>query len=390
VRTIGVVTVGRSDYGIYLPVLRAIQATPNLQLKLFVSGMHLSPEFGMTIRQIQDDGFEISDRVEMLVSSDTPEGLAKSMGLGIIGFGQVYSRTRPDILLVLGDRFEMFAAVVAAIPHAIPIAHIHGGEATEGAIDEAIRHAITKMSHLHFVATEQYRKRVIQMGEEPGRVFVSGAPGLDHLRSMNLLNPREVETLIGIPLHPAPLLVTFHPVTLEHEHTEFYIMELLSALDELGMPVIFTYPNADTDGRVIIRCIDYFVSTHSNAKVVVNLGVRAYFSLMKYAAAMVGNSSSGIIEAASFELPVVNIGNRQRGRIHGENVIDTAYDRQSIMDSISTSVSLQFHEKLKGMMNIYGDGLAADRIVSELQKVELNHLLLLKRFHNIDWEMQKR
>jgi UDP-N-acetylglucosamine 2-epimerase (non-hydrolysing)/GDP/UDP-N,N'-diacetylbacillosamine 2-epimerase (hydrolysing) len=225
------------------------------------------------------------------------------------------------------------------------------------------------------------------MGEQPGRVFVSGAPGLDNLLSLNLLAPREVEIRIGMPLHPAPLLVTFHPVTLEHEHTEFYIMELLFALDEVGMPVIFTYPNADTDSRVIIRCIDQFVSTHSNAKVVVNLGIHAYFSLMKYAAAMVGNSSSGIIEAASFELPVVNIGNRQRGRIHGENVIDTASDRQSIKNAISISVSRQFREKLKGVMNLYGDGHAADRIVSELQKLELDHLFLLKPFHNIDWEM---
>jgi len=387
VRTIGVVTAARSDYGIYLPVLRAIQATSNMQLKLLVTGMHLSPEFGMTVNQIQPDGFEIVDRVEMLLSSDTPEGMAKSIGLGIIGFGQVYSRFRPDILLVLGDRFEMFAAVIAAMPHTIPIAHIHGGETTEGAIDEAIRHAITKMSHLHFVATEQYRKRVIQMGEEPWRVFVSGAPGLDNLHSIRLMEREEIELLIGMSLQIAPLLVTFHPATLDYERTASYMVELLSALEEVDLPIVFTYPNADTNGRVIIQHIDQFVETHSSAKVIVNMGVRAYFSLMKYAVAMVGNSSSGIIEAASFELPVVNIGIRQRGRLHGDNVIDTEYDRRSITNAISTAVNAQFRKRLQGMKNIYGDGFAANRIVSELQKIELNHDLLLKPFHNITWEM---
>lgn len=380
-RTVGVVTVGRSDYGIYVPLLEKIRADPDLQLHLTVAGMHLSPEFGLTVEAIEADGFEISERVEMLLSSDTPEGIAKSMGLGTIGFAQAYARFRPDILLVAGDRFEMHAAVVAALPFKIPVAHIHGGESTEGAIDEAIRHSITKMSHLHFVATEVYARRVIQMGEEPWRVVVSGAPSLDNLHRMQLLSREELEEQYGIDSRAPFLLVTYHPVTLEYEQTDTQVREVLWALKEVDTTLIFTYPNADTRGRLIIQRIKEFAVKHPHAQLITNLGTQGYFSMMKYATAMVGNSSSGIIEAASFELPVVNIGNRQQGRVHAENVIDTDNTRAEILAAIEKATSREFRDTLVGMVKLYGDGRAAEKIVHKLKHVELNDKLLIKRLH---------
>ena len=382
-RTIGVVTVARSDYGIYVPVLRKIQEDAALKLKLIVAGMHLSPEFGSTVDDIGNDGFEIGARVEMLLSSDTPEGIAKSMGVGTIGFAQAYASCRPDILVVLGDRFEMHAAVAATLPFVVPVAHIHGGESTEGLIDEPIRHSITKMSHLHFASTQHYANRIIQMGEEPWRVTTSGAPGLDNLYAMDLLPSSEIERLIGMSLQPAPLLVTYHPVTLEYEETAFHISELLAALTAANRPVVFTYPNADTQGRSIIRAIDQYVKNHDHACVAVNLGTRAYFSLMKTAAAMVGNSSSGIIEAASFQLPVVNIGNRQRGRIHERNVLNVGYERNAILSGIRQVTTSEFRKSLDHLQNPYGDGQSAQRIVKTLRDVPLDRRLILKRFYDI-------
>ncbi len=382
-RTIGVVTTARSDYSCYLPILRAIQADSELDGRIFASGMHLSPEFGLTIEAIQADGFPIHERVEMLVSSHTPEGISKSMGLGVIGFAQAFSRFRPDLLLALGDRFDMFAAVAAALPFAIPIAHIAGGESTEGAIDEAIRHSLTKMSHLHFVSNAVYCQRVIQMGEEPWRVTVTGNPSLDNLNTLNFLTQAELEERVGMSLAPRPLLVTYHPVTLEYAETGKHVCELLSALDELRLPVVFTYPNADTGSRVIIESIERFVSSHSNSKVVCNLGTRACFSLMKCASAMVGNSSSGILEAASFELPVVNLGIRQQGRIHGPNVIDADEDRVSILKAIRQVLTPSFRESLRGLKNPYGDGDGTTRIIKVLKTVRLDQNLLLKRFHSV-------
>lgn len=383
-RTIGVVTVSRSDYGIYLPILKRIQGDPGLTLHLFVAGMHLSPEFGLTVRAIEADGFEISDRIEMLLSSDTPEGIAKSTGLGVIGFGQAYARFRPDILLVLGDRFEMLAAVIAALPYKLPVAHIHGGESTEGVIDESIRHSITKMSHLHFVSTELHRRRVIQMGEEPLRTVLTGAPSLDNLRTLCVLNLKELEQRYGLDLSRPTLLVTYHPVTLEYESTEVQVRELLAALDDLSFNVIFTYPNADTSGRQIIGAIRDFAARHPECQVVSNLGSEAYFSLMTYVAAMVGNSSSGIIEAASLNVPVVNIGNRQRGRVHGDNVISVECNRDEIVKAIETAVSVQFRSGFRGLVNPYGNGHASERIVGALRGTRIDDELLLKRFNDMD------
>jgi UDP-hydrolysing UDP-N-acetyl-D-glucosamine 2-epimerase len=380
VRTIGVVTVARSDYGIYLPVLRKIQADPDLRLYLIVSGMHLSPEFGLTVRAIEADGFQIGERVEMLLSSDSPEGIAKSIGLGVIGFAQAYGRFRPDILVVLGDRFEMYAAVLAALPFKLPVAHIHGGEITQGAIDDALRHSMTKLSHLHFVSTQEYARRVEQLGEEPWRVTVAGAPSLDNIQAIHLLSVEELETRYGLRLQSPPLLVTFHPVTLEFEQAEWQACELLAALDSAGMPVVFTLPNADTGGRLIMHRIEEFVQAHPLAQKADNLGTQGYFSLMAVAVAMVGNSSSGIIEAPSFGLPVVNIGTRQTGRVRGANVIDVGYTRAEILSGIRAAAQSEFRERLRQIENPYGQGQASQRIVDRLKSVPLDDRLILKRF----------
>ena len=385
-RTIGVVTMARSDFGIYLPILHKIRQAVDLELRLLVSGMHLSPEFGLTINAIKTQGFEIEDRVEMLLSSDTPEGISKSIGLGTIGFAQTFARFKPDILLVLGDRFEMLSAVVAAMPYTIPIAHIHGGETTEGLIDEAIRHSITKMSHLHFVSTENYRRRVLQLGEEPWRVTVSGAPSLDNLDAVDLLSLSELRDKIGISLKRSPLLVTYHPVTLEYHDTEKHVTELFAALSNFDLPIVFTYPNADTHGRIVIEAINRFVETHKQAWAITNLGTQAYFSLAKNAIAMVGNSSSGIIEAASFELPVVNIGSRQKGRIHGSNVIDVDNDRKIISEGIKKAISAEFRSELTGMENPYFRGNAASIITHVLQSVPIDQMLIKKKFSNVSFE----
>lgn len=381
-RTIGVVTVGRSDYGYYLPVLRQILNDLDLRLHLIVAGMHLSPEFGFTVRTIEQDGFEIHDRIEMLLSSDSPEGVAKAMGLGTISFAQLYSRSRPDILVVLGDRFEMHAAVVASLPFKMPVAHIHGGESTEGLIDEPIRHSITKMSHLHFASMELYARRIIQMGEEPWRVVVSGAPSLDNLHNMRVLSRKELEEQYSLDLGRPTLLVTYHPVTLEYDQAEIQIRALLNALEKAKMGVIFTYPNADTHGRRIIQRIREFATRFENAKVIMNIGIQGYFSLMNYVMAMVGNTSSGIIEAASFKLPVINIGNRQRGRLHGRNVIDVGYSDHEILSGILKAMSQEFRDSLVNLVNPYGDGHAAERIVERLKRVTLDGKLLLKRFYD--------
>lgn len=382
-RTIGVVTVGRSDYGIYLPVLRRIQADPELRLHLMVSGAHLAPGFGLTINAIQADGFEINERIEMLLASDSPEGIAKSIGIGVMGFAQSFARFRPDILLVLGDRFEMYSAALAALPFNIPVAHIHGGEVTQGALDDALRHSLTKLSHLHFVSTTEYARRVAQLGEEAWRITVSGAPSLDNLHSMELPTREQLEARFEFKLQPAPLLVTFHPVTLEFDRTEWQTAELMAALAELDMPVIFTMPNADTKNGIIREFIKHYVETHSSAWCVENFGTQDYFGAMRFAAAMVGNSSSGIIEAPSFDLPVVNIGTRQTGRVRANNVIDVGYTRAEIVAGVQRAIKPGFRESLRDLMNPNGDGHAAERITEGLKTVALDYHLTQKNFRDL-------
>jgi GDP/UDP-N,N'-diacetylbacillosamine 2-epimerase (hydrolysing) len=384
IRTIGVITVARSDSGIYLPVLQAIKNHPKLQLKLIVAAMHLSNEFGLTYKYLQEQGFEIDERVEMTMSSDTPEGLAKSIGLGMISFGQLFGKWKPDILMVLGDRFEMLAAVCAAMPFTIPIAHLHGGEATEGLIDEPIRHSITKMSHLHFVSTKEYYNRVTQLGEEPWRVTISGAPSLDLLNKIKFWSKDKLESKIGLSLKKPTILVTLHPVTLDYQNTLKHINCLLKALEKLKIQVVFTYPNADTCGRIIIEKIRMFVGRFEWASAVVNFGQEGYFTMLNYASAMVGNSSSGIIESASFGIPVINIGHRQRGRVRSFNIIDIGYNQKEIFESVKKVIKPDFRKKLEGMKSPYGDGTASQQIVDVISKVQINQNLIMKKFYNLD------
>jgi UDP-hydrolysing UDP-N-acetyl-D-glucosamine 2-epimerase len=378
-----VVTGSRADYGIYRPVLRLLRGSPDCRLSLLVTGAHLSATFGSTVRAIEEDGFTIGARIDMRVEADGPADVARSSGLAVLGFAEALERERPDIVVVLGDRLEMLAAATASLPFRIPVAHIHGGESTEGAIDEAVRHAITKMSHLHFVALPAYARRVIQMGEAPWRVTVSGAPGLDALREVEPLAAGELDALLGLPLEPAPLLVTYHPVTLEYEATDAHMAELLGALDEMGLPVVFTFPGADVAAGRVIEAVTSWARTHPSARVIVNLGTRAYVALMRRAAAMVGNSSSGIIEAASFRLPVVNIGNRQRGRVRPGNVIDVECKRDPITEATRRAVSPGFRAGLADLVNPYGDGRSAPRIVERLLAVPLDDRLLAKAFHEV-------
>lgn len=385
-RRIGVVTVARSDYGILRPLLRRIDQAPNLELSLVAGGMHLAPEFGNTIDEIVTDGFEIAHSAEFLSPSDRPGDIARSMGRGTIRFAEAYERLRPDLLVVLGDRFEMQAAALAAVPFLIPIAHIAGGALSGGAIDDAFRHAITKLSSLHFVETEPYAKRVVQMGEEPWRVHTTGALGLDNLNEVERLSLDELNRRfdLGLDADDPPLLVTFHPVTREYAETRRYMEALLAALEACSHPLVFTYPNADTNGRVIIEMIEAFVQDHPRARCVPHFGTVGYFSLMKHAAAMVGNSSSGIVEAASFKLPVVNIGTRQAGRLAPGNVVTTGSGRDEILDGIRKATAPDFRDGLKALVNPYGDGRAAERMVEVLRSVELGtSRLIQKRFHDL-------
>ena len=385
-RKIAVVTGARAEYGLLHWIIKGVHEDPELELQLIVTGMHLSPEFGLTVKEIENDGFPIAERVEMLLSSDTETAIAISMGVGMIGFANVYERLKPDILVVLGDRFEVLSVVSAALPFRIPVAHIHGGESTEGVIDEQIRHAITKMSHVHFTSTDTYRKRVIQMGERPESVFCFGSPGLDNIFNLKLMGREELLQDLEITNNGKLGVVTYHPVTLEKNTSEYQMSELLKALGERPHVFwVFTLPNADTGGRVIIDMIEEFVSINPDkGKVLTSLGQLRYLSLLTHADLMIGNSSSGILEAPSFELPVVNIGDRQLGRIRAQNVIDvTGYRKGDISDALDTASSTEFRSSLKGMKNPYGEGHSSERIVSRLKEISLDETLIKKSFYEI-------
>jgi UDP-hydrolysing UDP-N-acetyl-D-glucosamine 2-epimerase len=383
-RSVAVVTSGRSDYGLLRPVLERLASSERVDLCVFVTGMHLDERYGATVSDVEADGFPITARIPVLGESDEPQDVAAAIARGVAGFAAEFARGRPDVLLVLGDRFEVYAAAVAALPFRIAVAHIHGGESTVGLIDEAIRHSLTKLSHLHFVATEEYAHRVVQLGEEPWRVRVTGAPGLDALAAAQPLAPDELRERFGVELTDDTLLVTYHPVTLEYERTEEQMNELLAALASVDRPVVLTGPNADTSNRTVARLLERFADEQARATLVTSLGTAAYATLLRGAAAMVGNSSSGIIEAATFELPVVNIGTRQQGRLRPGNVIDVGDEREAIVAGIERALSSEFRASLRGLANPYGDGHAAERIVSRLEEVELGPKLLVKRFHDLD------
>jgi UDP-hydrolysing UDP-N-acetyl-D-glucosamine 2-epimerase len=382
-RSIGVVTVGRSDYGIYRPILRELASRRCMDALLFVGGAHLLEKFGSTVDEIERDGFAIAERVPMLdEDGDAPADAASAIGRGVTAFAEAFDRQRPDLLLVLGDRYEMFAAGIAALPLGIPVAHIHGGELTTGLIDDSIRHSLTKLSHLHFVATATYAHRVEQLGEEPWRITVSGAPALDELLRVQPLDDDELANR-GVILHGRPLLVTYHPLTLLPERTKADLDALLDAVADTGLDAVLTYPNADPTHTRIVDTIERFASADERYTLVRNLGTDAYATLLRRAAAMIGNSSSGIIEAATFELPVVDIGQRQEGRLRGPNVIHVDGSRSAIAAAISRAVSPEFRSAIAGLHNAYGDGHAAARIVDRLANVPIDENLLIKRFHDL-------
>lgn len=381
---VAVFTGTRAEYGLLYWLMKDIQASKFLKLQVIVSAMHLSPEFGETWRQIEADGFPIDAKVEMLLSSDTPVGVVKSMGLGSIGFADALDRLRPDLLIVLGDRFEALAVVQAALIMRIPVAHLHGGEVTEGAYDDAIRHAITKMSSLHFTATEVYRQRVIQMGESPDTVFNVGAVGLDHLLRTAPMTLTQLSESLGGNLHRPYFLVTYHPVTMADENPEDTFSALLSALDKFsGYQVILTYPNADNGGRRIIPILEDYAYRHPDRVIAVpSLGFRRYLSALRNATAMIGNSSSGIIEAPSFGVPTVNIGARQQGRLAAESVIHSRADAGAIVDAIIKAVSPDFTVRSKSVVNPYGQGDATAQIVKVLEQ---HSGQFEKHFHDKDF-----
>lgn len=358
------VTGSRAEYGLLYWLLKEIQADLDLELQLAVTGMHLSPEFGLTYKQIEADGLRIDARIEMLLSSDTPAGVTKSMGLGTIGFADAFERLQPDIVVLLGDRFEILAAAQAALVARIPIAHIHGGETSEGAMDESIRHAISKIAQWHIVAAEPYRKRLIQMGEAPERVFNFGAPGLDHLNRMTWLTRAELEESLEIQLKKPLFLITYHPVTLPDSPPESAMRELLAALEQFpGATMIFTYPNADTGGRILIECLDHFVAKHpDNTKAFASLGQQRYLSLMREADIVIGNSSSGLIEAPAVKKATVNIGDRQKGRLKATSVIDAAEECSAIAYAVNRALSDEFRASLPYTPSIYGQGNVSGQI----------------------------
>lgn len=387
-KKICVVTGTRAEYGLLRWVMEGIRQSPLLELQLIATGMHLSPEFGLTVQAIQADGFHVDRQVETLLSSDSPVGVTKSMGLGLIGFADTLAELQPDLMLVLGDRYEIFAAAAAAMVARIPIAHLHGGETTEGAFDEAIRHSITKMAHLHFVAAEDYRRRVIQLGEDPERVFLVGGLGIDNIRKLDLLDRQSLETALGFKFGRRNLLITFHPVTLEPGTAAEQVAELLAALEILeDTHLIFTMPNADTDGRVLIRMIQDFVARHPHcAKAFTSLGQLRYLSTVAQVDAVVGNSSSGLAEVPSFKKPTINIGDRQKGRLRATSVIDCAPDRAAILAALGEMATPTFQARLEATVNPYGNGGASETIVATLESLAAQpfDLLLKKRFHDLD------
>jgi GDP/UDP-N,N'-diacetylbacillosamine 2-epimerase (hydrolysing) len=382
-RKICVITGTRAEYGLLRWVMQGIKDEPELSLQIIVTGMHLSPEFGLTYREIEKDGFQIDRKVEMLTSSDTPVGIAKSMGLGLIGFADALDELQPDLIVVLGDRFEIFSAVSAALIARVPVAHLHGGETTEGAFDEALRHSITKMSHLHFVAAETYRQRVIQLGEEPERVFLVGGLGVDNIKRLRLLDRAELEVSLDFKLGQKSLLITFHPVTLEPSTASEQMTELLAALSVLNdTQIVFTLPNGDTDSRDLIKMVDQFVEAHINARAYTSLGHLRYLSCIAQVDGVVGNSSSGLMEVPSFKKGTVNIGDRQRGRLLAGSVINCEPTRTSIESALRRLYSVEFQKTLSQVVNPYGQGGAAVKVVDTLKRCTLNGLVK-KTFHDL-------
>lgn len=385
-RRICVVTGSRAEYGLLKPLMQELRNDKDLKLQIIATGMHLSREFGLTYKEIKKDGFLIDQKVDIALTSDTPVSVSRSMGLCMIKIAKAYERLKPDIIVVLGDRFEIFSAVAAAAVSRIPVAHIHGGEITRGAFDEAFRHSITKMSHLHFTAAKSYQRRVIQLGEGPKTVFNVGALGLDNINRLKLLTKSKLEKELNFKFAKHNLLVTFHSVTLEDKTSKRYFQTLLSVLDELSdTNLIFTKTNADTDGRIINELIDKYMSRHSNKAVAfASLGQLKYLSTMKFVDAVVGNSSSGIIEAPSFKIGTINIGDRQTGRIRAKSIIDCSPSKEAIRSAIKKLYSKEFQKALKDIVNPCAGAGVANRIKEILKNCDISNIIK-KDFYDIDF-----
>ena len=383
-RRICVVTGTRAEYGLLYWLMKSIGEDPNLDLQVVATGTHLSPEFGLTYKEIEKDGFKINSKVEMLLSGDTPSSISKSTGIGLSGFADAYNELKSDIIVLLGDRFEILSASIAALFAKIPIAHIHGGETTTGAFDEAIRHSITKMSWCHFVAAEEYKKRVIQLGEDPKRIFNVGGLGADAIKKVKLLTRKELMVKKGIQFGEKNLLVTYHPVTLEQQTSEKNFQALLDVLDELNdIYLIFTMPNADPDSRIIKKMIDEFVSSHKQRSISFSsMGHLNYLSTLQFVDGVVGNSSSGLSEAPIFKIGTINIGDRQLGRLKAKSIIDCEPKEGSIKKAIEILYSQDFKNILPSVVSLYGDGNATRRIVKVLKNMEIPSELK-KKFYDI-------
>ncbi|AZT90576.1 UDP-N-acetylglucosamine 2-epimerase (hydrolyzing) [Caldicellulosiruptor changbaiensis] len=379
-RKVLVVTGSRAEYGLLYWTMKEIQNDDFLELQIVVTGSHLVDEFGFTVEQIRNDGFRIDEEIDMLINSSKKSAVAKSMGIELIQLANAFERLKPDILLILGDRYEIFIAATCAMMMNIPIAHINGGEASEGAIDEQIRHAITKMAHIHFVGAEYYKQRILMLGEEPWRIYNVGQPGIENIRRTKLFSREEICRVLGLDEKKKIFLVTYHPVTLEEEDLEKQIDNLLNALNEFDENIVFTYPNADYGYKKIIEKI------HNNNKhnfyIFKNLGSQLYLSVLKNADIVIGNSSSGIIEAPYFRVPVVNIGNRQKGRFRHMNIIDVNYEKDNIIEGILKGLSLEFKEMIKEMPFYFGDGNTSIKIKNVLKTIEIDEKLIQKRLCN--------
>ena len=384
-RKICVITGTRAEFGLLRPLIELINKDIELQLQLIATGMHLSPEFGYTLDEIIAAGFVVDKKVECLLSSDTSVGVSKTIALAISGFADALESLQPDLVVVLGDRTEILGAVIAAGMANIPIAHLHGGETTEGAYDEAIRHSITKFSHLHFTSTEAYRKRVIQLGEHPDTVFNVGAIGLDAIKKLKLLNREEFENSIGFKLKKRNILITYHPVTLEKEAPIETFENILTALNELtDTTLIFTHANSDKNGRIINKLIIEYVDAHKDKAVAFkSLGQLRYLSALQFVDFVIGNSSSGILEVPAFHIPTINIGDRQRGRICNESVINSNNSLEDIKKSITFALDKTFRKKIQQQELLYGNGTTAEKIIQIIK--EHNHISIKKSFYNIDF-----
>ena len=377
-RSVAVVTTSRADYSHLYWVLRELEASSVVELRLIALGAQLSEEFGRGVDEVEKDGLRVDERVECLLSSDSDVGMAKTIGVAVLGLTEVLARMRPDLLLLIADRYELLAPAAVALALRIPVAHIEGGEVSEGAIDDAVRNALTKLSHVHFTPTERARQRVLAMGEEPWRVHHVGAPSLDHLTRRELMSRSEVEKTLGIEPDRAPVVVAYHPVTLARD-TLREVDEVFGALERTQRPLVFCFPNADAGSRELVGRARAFCATRSDALLFVNLNPLTYWSLLRCACLMVGNSSSGIMETPSLALPAINIGMRQQGRERAENIVDAAPQRGAILEAMDRALEPGFRRSLQGMTNPYGNGHAAERIARVLERVPLGEQLLHKR-----------